>query len=251
MPAPFAKTSSTNAVRTTHTSTPRCSATPAATPATSLPSVLRSSRPRTRGWRADAVADASAVAPEVVVTGPSSQEKSSLPMREAPEPVSGSAQGPDQAGTRWKGVAPGTKLDAMSETSPQGQTATPPPPAPQRLLRRATRDRWLGGVATGFARFLGIDPVLARVGLLVLGLILWWPILVLYVVCLFVIPADDAPDARNPDHFVDRHGKTLGIVTGVVLLLALLGNFDNNHGPWHPPWVFFVLLVAAPILFVV
>ena len=45
----------------------------------------------------------------------------------------------------------------------------PPPPAPRPPLRRSQSDRVLAGVAAGFARWLGIDPVIVRVVLVVLA----------------------------------------------------------------------------------
>jgi phage shock protein C len=57
-------------------------------------------------------------------------------------------------------------------------------PSSYKTLRRSRTDRMLGGVCGGFARYLGIDPVAARVlyvlatfltgGALVLGYAIFW-----------------------------------------------------------------------------
>jgi phage shock protein C len=62
-------------------------------------------------------------------------------------------------------------------------TYSPPQPT-YKQLRRSRTDRMLGGVCGGFARYLGIDPVVARVlfvlltfvtgGALVIGYLIFW-----------------------------------------------------------------------------
>ncbi len=59
-----------------------------------------------------------------------------------------------------------------------------PPTASYKQLRRARSNRVLGGVCAGFASYLGIDPVAARVlyvlgtffsgGALVLAYVIFW-----------------------------------------------------------------------------
>ena len=49
-------------------------------------------------------------------------------------------------------------------------SAPPPlPPAPRPPLRRSQSDKVIAGVAGGFARWLGIDPAIVRVILVVLA----------------------------------------------------------------------------------
>lgn len=138
----------------------------------------------------------------------------------------------------------------MSQTTPPGPTAAYPPPQQRRLLRRTSSGRWLGGVGSGFARYLGVDPVLVRVGIIVLALIAGWPIIVLYIACLFVVPADDAPDTYRP-HFVDRHAKALAVVAGIVLFLSLARQLDHGPGPWHAPWAVLIGLGILALVWVV
>lgn len=57
-------------------------------------------------------------------------------------------------------------------------------------LSRPREDRKMAGVASGLARYIGIDPVLARILFLVLAI---WPVgvgVILYIVCWIVMPND-------------------------------------------------------------
>lgn len=59
-------------------------------------------------------------------------------------------------------------------------------------LRRSRSDRIVGGVIGGLARYLGVDPTLARV-LYVVGSILSaaFPGILVYLIMLIVIPQED------------------------------------------------------------
>jgi len=61
-----------------------------------------------------------------------------------------------------------------------------------KTLRRSRTDRVLGGVCSGFARYLGIDPVAARV-LYVLGAFMTGGALVLaYAIFWIMMPEEPA-----------------------------------------------------------
>lgn len=94
---------------------------------------------------------------------------------------------------------------------------------------RRTEGHLLAGVASGIADHLRIDPVLVRVGFVVLGV---WPFpgfgVLLYVALAFVLPAEDdaAARARQPGPERDRGvGFYVGVALLVVAALALLGGF--------------------------
>lgn len=76
-------------------------------------------------------------------------------------------------------------------SQPQGPYQHPYPyPRPRRLVRD-TDDRILGGVCSGAAQYLGLDPTLVRV-LTVLGTVLGAGSLVLaYAVAWVLVPAAD------------------------------------------------------------
>jgi phage shock protein C len=66
-----------------------------------------------------------------------------------------------------------------------------PPTASYKQLRRSRSNRVLGGVCAGFASYLGIDPVAARV-LYVLGTFLSGGALVLAYVIFWLLMPEEA-----------------------------------------------------------
>lgn len=68
---------------------------------------------------------------------------------------------------------------------PEGPVA----PAPKRLMR-SRDDRWLSGVCGGIARYVGVDPNLVRL-LVVIGTILGFgSLLVAYIAAWILMPED-------------------------------------------------------------
>src|SRR3954469_4860135 len=68
-----------------------------------------------------------------------------------------------------RGRAPGqdgTMTEAPSSTAPDPSAG----PEPERVLRRSGSGRMLTGVCAGLGRYIGMDPVLFRVGFAVLVL---------------------------------------------------------------------------------
>lgn len=111
-------------------------------------------------------------------------------------------------------------------------SAPPPSPPPglgpdvRRRIHRRTDGHLLGGVASGIADHLRIDPVLVRVAFVVLGL---WPFpgfgVLLYVALLFLLPAAAAVPgaARRPEPRQRGLAFYAGVALLVVAVLALLG----------------------------
>jgi phage shock protein C len=65
------------------------------------------------------------------------------------------------------------------------------PPTPSKRLLRSRDDRMLGGVCGGVARYLGIDPTLVRI-LVVVGTVIGFGSLVLaYIIGWLLIPEAD------------------------------------------------------------
>jgi phage shock protein C len=70
---------------------------------------------------------------------------------------------------------------------------TQPTATPYKQLRRPTDDRIVAGVCSGVGRYLGVDPVLIRVGFAVLGVLTWGAALLAYPIMWFVMPDEPAP----------------------------------------------------------
>jgi phage shock protein C len=68
--------------------------------------------------------------------------------------------------------------------------------SPQKLTR-STTDKKLAGVSGGLATYLGIDPVLIRVGFVVTTLASGVGLLA-YLALLLLVPTDDAPAGQVP-----------------------------------------------------
>jgi phage shock protein C len=98
-------------------------------------------------------------------------------------------------------------------------------PGSTRLLRRSRTDRVIAGVCGGVGRYLGVDPVLIRVALVVLAIVGGGGIL-LYVLGWILIPeekegehlGETSPPSADMARLV--FGGAL-ISVGVILLLGL------------------------------
>jgi phage shock protein PspC (stress-responsive transcriptional regulator) len=75
-------------------------------------------------------------------------------------------------------------MDPMNSTSP-------------RILTRSTTDKKISGVSGGLAAYLGIDPLLVRIGFVVATLASGAGLLA-YVALLVLVPTDDATAAAPP-----------------------------------------------------
>jgi phage shock protein C len=78
---------------------------------------------------------------------------------------------------------------------------TQPTATPYKQLRRPLDDRIVAGVCSGFGRYLGVDPVLIRVGFAILTVLTWGTALLAYPVMWFLMPDEPAPptqDWRDP-----------------------------------------------------
>ena len=63
-------------------------------------------------------------------------------------------------------------------------------PTTPRRLERATRDRWIGGVAGGLARYFDLDPTLVRV-LFLIAFFGFGTGFLVYLVLWLLMPATD------------------------------------------------------------
>ena len=133
---------------------------------------------------------------------------------------------------------------------------TPVPPAPRPPLRRSQSDRVLAGVAGGFARWLGIDPVIVRVVLVVLAIFGGSGVL-LYLIGWLFIP-DDGQPASPAERFIEQSrrpnstARTVLIVVGVVLAVILFGALVGSvFNGWGGGSVLLLLAAGAAVLYLV
>ena len=123
-----------------------------------------------------------------------------------------------------------------------GASYAPPPTTPiepRPPLRRVRTDRVLAGGAGGVARWLGIDPVIVRVVLVILA-IFGGSGLLLYVLGWLFIPEEGDPSSEA-EKLIERGrqpGSTTrtvlivgGVVLGVIVLVNLL-SFGPMNGVW-------------------
>lgn len=126
------------------------------------------------------------------------------------------------------------------ETTQQNQTT------PQRpRLERPRDDRAVAGVASGLARYFGIDVAWIRIGFVVLALFGGSGIL-LYLIGWLAIPEEGAPDSIAADKAGDLQGAGSWIGIGLIVLAGMI--VLGNTGIIKGELLFAALLVGAGIL---
>lgn len=99
---------------------------------------------------------------------------------------------------------------------------------PRRLTR--SRDRIVGGVASGIADYLDIDPVLVRVGW-VLAAVFGLPLAVIGYIALMVIMPDAPEGEAAPAPRQPRGERNSASLLAIVLIVAG-GLFLMRAMPW-------------------
>ena len=138
-------------------------------------------------------------------------------------------------------------------TEPQASFTPPrpqPPPltSPPRQLRRSRQDKVLAGVCGGLARYLGIDPVVLRV--LMVVLIFAGVGIIAYIVAWIVIPEAAEGEPEGPADPQSRHGAAVALGAGLIGLGGLL--LLRGTVPWFNSDIFWpVLVVAGGVLLVI
>lgn len=126
------------------------------------------------------------------------------------------------------------------------QPMSVPPPSTTRL-RRSESDRVIAGVCGGIARELHVDPLVVRLGAVVLTLLGGLGALA-YVVAVLIVPADgeEAPLLRRA---VDGEDRTLavGLLIGAVVIWAVVSD-GGILGFGHGWWLGTVLISGAIVL---
>jgi len=100
---------------------------------------------------------------------------------------------------------------------------------------RDTSEKWLGGVCSGLARRWGIDPILLRVGLVVLAMFSGFGLLP-YLIALALLPDETG---RIWAESALRGGDGRGIALIVLVAIVLMGDVSDL------PWPFVVIAAVA------
>ena len=131
----------------------------------------------------------------------------------------------------------------MNETTTQ--ELPPEPPQPRRLYR-AREGRVIGGVCQGLGRYFDVDPIIFRIGAVVLAFVGGAGLLA-YLAALLLIPAEDDPGAQ-PGAAPPGRNRWV-VVAGVIVLLCLAWPFLVGGGLLLAGLLIpFAVLVAAGVL---
>jgi phage shock protein PspC (stress-responsive transcriptional regulator) len=127
----------------------------------------------------------------------------------------------------------------MNETTQTQEL--PPAPEPRRLVR--VRDgRVLGGVCAGLGRYFNLDPIIFRIGAIVLALVGGAGLLA-YLAALLLIPSEDSAGEPAPGR-----NRWL-VIVGVIVLLCISWPFLLGGGLLLAGLLIpFAILVAAGVL---
>jgi phage shock protein PspC (stress-responsive transcriptional regulator) len=113
------------------------------------------------------------------------------------------------------------------EPQPNPEPIEPTEPAqPRRRLTRSRDDRVVAGVAAGFARYFGIDPVFTRIAAVALAFV-GGAGLLLYLAALLLMPSDEGPAIVEASG--ERRNRAL-VIAGVVGLLLVAWPFLLGGG---------------------
>ena len=99
---------------------------------------------------------------------------------------------------------------SSSTTSSQQFAQAEPAPKAKRRLYRDTSDKFLGGVCSGVAAYLNIDPAIARILFAVIILGTWFIGLMAYVIMWIVLPAKEVEGYTGKRLFRNPEGKIIG-----------------------------------------
>lgn len=118
-------------------------------------------------------------------------------------------------------------------------------------VKRSADDRFVGGVCSGVAKYLNIDPVIVRIVIAVLTIV-GFAGAILYAVAWLFLPSEDADKSIAAGWFKlddneEQVRKIALLVAGIIAVFALLG----DHGNWWGAGWILVPLAALYYFFVV
>lgn len=133
-------------------------------------------------------------------------------------------------------TAPGPQDEARDRAHDGGPRVTAEQVRDLGAVRRSTTDRHVAGVAGGLARHLDVDPIILRVGFVVLSFF-GGAGLIIYLACWLLVPEDDGSEAVFN---LDARSRNVALVgVGVLAALALVGD------AWGGGWFAWPLIVVG------
>jgi phage shock protein PspC (stress-responsive transcriptional regulator) len=125
---------------------------------------------------------------------------------------------------------------ALPPPHPKGSTMTPPLPTvddePRKKLYRKTNDKILGGVCSGLAHYLKVDPVFVRLGFVFLSSLLFW----VYIIMWIVLLGKELPNNVSKRLYRNPNDRFIGGVCGGI---AAYFRIDT----WIPRLIFLLPLL--------
>src|SRR3954453_1403611 len=108
-------------------------------------------------------------------------------------------------------------LMSDAPTTPQSPPPADPPPVPRRLTRSSS-DKVLAGVAGGLGRYFDIDPIIFRIGFVVLTLA-GGAGFIAYVAAWLLVPADTASgESPSRNRLLTYSGAAILVVAALISL---------------------------------
>ena len=151
---------------------------------------------------------------------------------------------PSQQAGAMTTTPPPSSADPSADPAPEGPADDGPRVSRDEVrdlgrLRRSVADRKVAGVAGGLARHLDIDPIILRVGFVVLAFF-GGAGLILYAAGWALVPEEG--QQRAAVH-LDERSRTIALVAlGVVAALALVG---DSWGAYWFPWPLAIIGLIA------
>lgn len=117
---------------------------------------------------------------------------------------------------------------------------------------RSVKNRVIAGVIGGLAEYLGVDVNLLRIVSVVLLILIPIPMIVLYVVAVFLIPKQGEEKPLAVSFEIEEH---LPLLVGLILIIvgaSLLGSVSLIPIPWifnfYKPLIVFQSLAAIVLI---
>ncbi len=129
----------------------------------------------------------------------------------------------------------------MTDAPPTAPLPPDPPPVPRRLTRSSS-DKVLVGVAGGLGRYFDIDPIIFRIGFVVLTLAGGAGVLA-YLAAWVLVPADPEPGQAPADR-----GRAATIAGAAVLALAAIVLLGHGLFFLAPPLIGLGLIAVVGVL---